>query len=145
MAKVCRWHLCHQQGRTPSGSTTTYQQPRPTYPVHSGTHITRFTSILRHPSHHWTGQHLQHLSLQETHSHRSIHTLGQQPPHHSKTKCAQHTSSQGQGSLIFKRKTWTRTTTHQDSTTGMPVPKLGPQPMSPLVYKRKSTNQQQQH
>ena len=55
MAKVCRWHLCQQQGRTQSGSTTMHQQPRPTYPVHSGTHTTRLTSILRHPSHHGTG------------------------------------------------------------------------------------------
>ena len=27
------------------------------------------------------------LQLQKTHPHRSILTLGQQPPHHSKTKC----------------------------------------------------------
>ena len=30
-----------------------------------------------------TRQHLQHHSIQETHPHRSISTLGQQPPHHS--------------------------------------------------------------
>ena len=74
MAKVCRWHLCHQQGRTQSGSTTTYQQPRPTHPVHSGTHTTRLTSILRHSSHNSTGQHLQHLSHRKpTHTDQYLH------------------------------------------------------------------------
>ena len=65
---------------------------------------------------------------------------GQQPTHHSKTKCFQHISSQGQGSLILTRQTWTRTTTHQDSTTSMPVPKLGPQPIAPTSLQT-TTNQ----
>ena len=145
LAKVCWWHLCHQQGRTQSGNTTTYQQPRPTHPVHCGTHTTRLTSIPRHPDHHWTRQHLQHQSLQETHPYRSILTLGQRPPHHSQTKWLQHISSQGQGSVIFTGQTGPRTTTHQDSFTTLPVPQLGPQPMASQVHQPKSTYQPQQH
>ena len=33
---------------------------------------------------------LSTTSIQKTHPHRSIFTLGQQPPHHSQTKCLQH-------------------------------------------------------
>ena len=38
---------------------------------------------------------LHHISLQKTHTHRPIFTLGQQPLHNSKTKCIQHLGTQG--------------------------------------------------
>ena len=66
------------------------KQPRPTHPVHSGTYTAGLTLLPGHSHHHPTRQHLQHHCLQKTHPHRSILTLGQQPPHHSKTKCIQH-------------------------------------------------------
>ena len=103
LAKVCWWHLCHQQGRTQSGSSPPHQQPEPTYPVHSGTNTRRLTPIPWHPSHHRTRQHLQQHSLQETYPHRPISTLGQQPPHHSQTKCLQHPSTQAQSSILYIR------------------------------------------
>ena len=90
LAQGCRWHLCHQQGRTHSGPSTTHQQSRPTHPIHSGTHTTGLSTLPGHSHHHSTKQHLQHHSVQKTHPHRSILTLGQQPPHHSITKCLQH-------------------------------------------------------
>ena len=92
-------------GRTQSGSSSSHQQPGPTYPVHSGTNTTRLTPIPRHPNHHITRQHLQHHGLQDTNPHRPISALGQQPPHHSQTKCIQHPSTQGQSSILFTRQT----------------------------------------
>ena len=83
LAQVCWWHLCHQQGRTQSGPTSAHEQPGPTHTIYSGTNTTRLTSIPGHSCHHRTRQHLQHHSLEKTHSHRSISTLRQQPPHHS--------------------------------------------------------------
>ena len=62
-------------------------------------------------------------------------------PHHSQTKCLQHISSQGQGSVIFTGQTGPGTTTYQDNSTTMPVPQLGPQPIASQVH----LPQQQQH
>ena len=101
LAKVCWWHLCHQQGRTQSGTTTAHQQPGPSHPIHNGTNTTRLASLSGHPSHHWTKQHLQHNSLQETHTHRWISPLGQQSPHHSQPKCLQYTSPQSKSGFLF--------------------------------------------
>ena len=108
LGKVCWWHLCHQQGRTQSGLTSSHQQPGPTYTVHSRTNTTRLTSIPGHPCHHGTRQHHQHHSLQEAHPHGPISTLGQQPSHHCQTKCLQHPSTQGQNSILHMTK-WTGT------------------------------------
>ena len=121
-------------------NTSTTRTP---HPVNSGTHTTRLTSFSGHPSHHWT-QHLLHYSLQEAHTYRSISPLGQQPSHHSQTKCLQYSSSQGQGGF-FPRQTGPGTMTHQSSTTSMPVPQLGPQPVAPQIPKQQPSQQQQPH
>ena len=144
LAKVCWWHLCHQQGRTQSGNSSTHQQPGPTHTVYSGTNTTRLTPFPRDSSHHTTGQHIQHFSLQETKPHRPISTLGQQPPCHCQTKCIQHISTQSQGSLLHTGPTWQGTPTYKVSITTVPISRLGPQPMTSIVYQPQLTKQWQQ-
>ena len=134
LVKVCWWHFCHQQGRTPSGPTAPHQQPGPIHAVHSRTCTTRITTIPGHPCCHWTRQHFQHHSLQKTHMHRSISTLGQQPSHHSKAKCLQHPSTQGQNSFFLTGQIGQGTPTHKDSPTTLPVSSMGPQPVATQVH-----------
>ena len=98
LAKVCWWHLCHQQGRTQSGSTSAHQQQGPTYPVHSGTNTTRLTTIPWHSCHHRTRQHLQHHSLQETHPHGPISTLDNN--HHIPAKQSVYTTLAHRAKII---------------------------------------------
>ena len=149
LVKVCWWHLCYQQGRTQSGPTASHQQPGSTHTVHIGTNTTRITTIPGHPCHHWTRQHLQHHSLPKTHPHRPISTLGQQPSHHTQTKCLQYPSTQDQSSLFHTGQTGQGTPTHNDSTRTLPVSSIGPQPVATQVHPPQSAqhyhhNQQQQ-
>ena len=144
LAKVCWWHLCHQQGRTQSGTSATHQQPGPSHTVYSGTNTTRLTPIPRHSSHHTTWQHIQHFSIQETNPHRPISTLGQQSPHHCQTKCIQHTSTQSQGSLLYTGPPRQGTPTYEVSITPVSISRLGSQPMASKVHQPQPTKQQQQ-
>ena len=56
-----------------------------------------------------------------------------------------YTSTQGQNSLLFTRQTRWGTPAHQDSSTTMPISKLGPHPVAPQVHQPKPTQHQQQH
>ena len=114
----------------------------PTHPVHSGTNTTRLTSHFGHPSHHRTRQHLQHHSIQKTHPYRSMLTLGQQPPHHSKTKCLQHLSTQGQNCFFIPGQNGQGARTYQNSPQTLPIPLLGPQPVATQVHPLQSAVQQ---
>ena len=107
---------------TQSGSPPTHKQPGSPHPIYSGAHHTRITTLLGHPSYHTTRQYTQHFSLQETHTYRSIPSLGQQPPHHSQAKCIQHPSTQGQNSFFHPTQLGKGTLTHQNSSPLLPVP-----------------------
>ena len=81
-----------------------------------------------------TRQHLQHHSLLEAHPHRSISTLGQQPPHHCQTKCLQHPSTQGKNSIFHTGQNGQGTPTHKDSTTTLSGSRMGPQPVATQIH-----------
>ena len=91
-------------------------------------------------------------SIQKTHPYISILTLGQQPPHHSKTKCLQHLGTQGQNCFFIPGQNGQGTWTHQNSPQTLPIPLLGPQPVAtqvhpsqPAVQQHYQHIQQQQH
>ena len=83
MAKVLGWHICSPGGKTQSTITTT-QLTGPTYTVHCrGTKPKRSPTFPGHFGFSRSWQNPSHYSLQVTYTHWPIHTLGQQPFHHS--------------------------------------------------------------
>ena len=108
----------------------------------------RITTILGHPRHHTTRQHIQHHGLQETHTHRPIPPLGQQPPHYCQTKCIQHPSPPRQNS-IFNTGQLEKEFTHiKTDLYHCQFPLKGPQPVGaqvqPATTSCSSCQQQQQ-
>ena len=89
-------------------------------------------------------QHTKYLSLQKTHTHRPIPALGQQSPYHSQTQCIQHPSTQGKDSFLHSGFTGPRTPSYQNSSTTVPVSKLGLKPMGTQFQTSQSHFQQHQ-
>ena len=82
--------------------------------------------------------------LQKTHTYRPIPPLGQQSPYHSQTQCIQHPSTQGKDSFLHSGFTGPRTPSYQNSSTTVPVSKLGLKPMGTQFQTSQSHFQQQQ-
>ena len=102
LSKVCWWNLCHSKGRTQYITTTAYQHTGPSHTVHNRRiQPARITTILGHSSFTGSQQHTHHHSLQETNTHRSISSLGEQPLHMGQTQCIQHSCTQGQNSVTW--------------------------------------------
>ena len=80
----------------------------------------------------------------KTHTYRPIPPLGQQSPHHSQTQCIQHPSTQGKDSFFHTGFTGPGTPSYQNSSTTVPVSKLGLKPMGTQFQTPQSHFQQQQ-
>ena len=110
------------------------------FPILCGTtYTTRLTTIPGYSCHHRIRQHFQCNSLQKSNPYRSIPSLGQQSLHNSQTECMQHIGTKGKDSVFNTGITKQGTTTHQNSIAGLPVSKLGTQPMAPEVPQQQPT------
>ena len=140
------------QGRTQFTYFQHINNQNPHIQFHSGTNTTRLTSLPGHSCHHKTRQHLQHHSIQETHPITDQYLHWDSNHHITSKQSVFNTLAHRAKTVSSSGENGQGTSTHQNSTTTLPVSFMGPQPVAtqvhpsqPAVHQHHQHLQQKQH